>query len=116
MDPSSFDTLTRGLTHTPSRRAALRALIAAIGGGVVTLHALSGAAKKGKGKHKKNHRASPPPATCETTVCQYEQVCQNGACVSCAGNPCQTDGDCCTGQCTLLNPFPIQFICTCLGA
>jgi hypothetical protein len=126
MDADRFDTLSRTLSQTPSRRGALRLLAGFTVGGLLSLgvteteaHDARPACKKKSGKQKKkclkkarkhnaaHLRETPPQATC-ATACAVPacQRCQNGTCVAAnQGQPCAnsaTSGEpvrCCDGAC-----------------
>jgi hypothetical protein len=97
MDSDRFDTITRALTDTRSRRGALGAFL----GGTLGLLGLADTAarKKGKGKKKKNKlRAAcvaACPATCSTCYARVAggTLCGGVAVADCA-LPCASDTDC----------------------
>lgn len=99
MDGSRFDTLTRSLTGSSSRRATLGSLL--VGGlGVLGL-AETTAKKKGKGKKKKKKTTqSPPPPP---FVCPAQRVCGPGCCPEgqvCGSNGACVHPSCCSGDAT----------------
>jgi hypothetical protein len=130
MDAHCFDTLTRSLTATRSRRGTLTALL---GGTLGLLGLADTAATKGKGngkgkKKKKTGGSSPPPASTDPTIlkevgesCLGRRVgksCQSGNCgctpTTCTcrvdennctnyGGPCTNDSVCCNGPCGWFN-------------
>ena len=70
MDTTTFDTLTRSLTATSTRRSALRGLVAgtlALAGGASALETQARRGKKqGTGKGKKKNRQLQPGDICQT--------------------------------------------------
>jgi hypothetical protein len=110
MDALRFDTLTRLLTRTGSRR---RALLAALGGALgTTLGAFSveeAAAKKSCPPCKKRNKQGKCKKKSDGTTCP-DGTCENGRCVAtaapptpptCRGldTPCTADAQCCSGIC-----------------
>jgi hypothetical protein len=114
MDSSRFDELTKALATATSRRQALKAIGAALGGALGFSRIGVAFAKC----HNPGHNCEENSTCCshlcciaagqrEGVCCASGQVCQNGACVTpClpSGSPCQNDSDCCSGTC-LFNTY-----------
>ena len=123
MDSARFDSLTRSLTQTGSRRRALAALSGALGlfgltdADDATAHDLKATCKKKSGeakkkclkkakKHAAEHAATAVP-TVPTPTCSdgikngsESDVDCGGSCPRCAtGKACQGPGDCTSGLC-----------------
>ncbi len=118
MEPSCFDDLTKALATATSRRQALKAIAATVGGllglgGVGT--ALANCKPNGIGCNIGSQCCSG--ACCHGTctnlgttsncgscgnTCGANQVCQNGTCVTpctTSGGTCGGDTECCSGTC-----------------
>ena len=112
MDPVRFDTLSRSLRRTPSRRTALRTSL-----GGIALAALGWAsaapASRAKKKRKKKGPACPAcPAPPAGVCCAEGQAVCGGACVELntnsrhcgtCGKRCQLNAICVGGTCTCVN-------------
>jgi hypothetical protein len=101
MDPRRFDTWTRSVFGTRSRRAAVQLLASAAGGGLLTLlgrTAVAACAKPGEG--------------CKTKTCCGGARCQDNRCVrTCPAERQCGEDDCCNlcetclgGSCSALKP------------
>src|SRR5215211_4295256 len=101
-----FDTLAQSLSHTPSRRTALRLLGGAALGGLFTLgtgrtEAKRGGHGKGKGTNKKGKKGKCTKKLPDGTACAGG-TCQRGSCVAAVPDPCaRCSGDevCSGGAC-----------------
>jgi hypothetical protein len=107
MDANRFDALTRFLSASGSRRAAVGALGAALAG-LATVAARDEATAKGKrtkkcgsGKKKCGKKCIPKTDCCKDADCAVNERCDQGTCTSCLaqGTACTTDNECCTGIC-----------------
>jgi hypothetical protein len=92
MDSSRFDTLTKVLARSSSRRQMLQGLAATALGGVLASLGI------------KQVGASPlsdPKEPCENVTCQPGQICKGGKCVTdpCADVTCQPGQICKNGKC-----------------
>jgi hypothetical protein len=96
MDTQHFDTFTRSLAATSSRRRALAALASALSAAVplATLREAAEARKKRRRKRKKKPSAKTPPLTCPPG-----RVACDGACLLPDAAPCSDDAQCCSTDC-----------------
>ena len=102
MDTATFDTLTRSLTATQTRRAALRGLVAgaaaAVAGGAL-LQAEGEARRKGKGrKGIKDRRRGRSSKLQPGERCQNDNQCTNGYICEVPVNGGNSDEYCSGGQ------------------
>ncbi len=90
MEPSRFDELTKALATATSRRHALKALAATVGG-LLSLGSIGTAFANCK----------PNGIGCNTRTQCCSGQCQHGACcTSQEGATCSADRDCCSGNCS----------------
>lgn len=107
MDADRFDSLTRTLTETPSRRTVVRL---GVGGGLAALLGLAETEakkkkrkKKCKGKKKCGGKCIPKTDCCTGADCIFGQICAQGQCVTGQGtcpsgaNWCANAGSLCSG-------------------
>jgi hypothetical protein len=110
MDGSQFDSLTRSLSDSFSRRDLARFLGGLALSGALALLGLTEAEGKRKKKKRKKRRAkSPPPSPCQgqpdDTPCNGTGRCLGGVCnpeprcIGAVGSSCLADSDCCSGRC-----------------
>ncbi|HEU5433944.1 MAG TPA: hypothetical protein VFU81_19905 [Thermomicrobiales bacterium] len=103
MDADRFDTLTRLLGASGSRRKALGAGLACLATttGFVDAGAKRKQANCPHGKKKCGKKCIPKRDCCKDGDCAPNQRCEHGACVDCVpqGTACTNDDQCCTGIC-----------------
>jgi hypothetical protein len=112
MDGSRFDSLTRSLSETVSRRHLTRFMgMVALGGSLSLLGLAEAEAKRKKKRNrKKRGRTGSPPSPCEgqpdDAPCNGTGRCLGGVCnpepqcIGAGGRACRVGSDCCSGTCS----------------
>jgi hypothetical protein len=111
MDGSQFDSLTRSLSDSFSRRDLARFLGGLALSGALALLGLTEAEGKRKKKKRKKRRAkSPTPSPCQgqpdDAPCNGTGRCLGGVCnpepqcIGAGGRACRVGSDCCSGTCS----------------
>jgi hypothetical protein len=124
MEPSRFDDLTKALATATSRRQALKAIGAALGGALGLSRIGTAFAKCQNAGHAcGSNKQCCSKLCCNGKCCDSGQTCSNGTCVAptttttpapttstttappCpGGTTCLSNSDCCSGVCCPPNP------------